>query len=118
MRLCHCFLDCNTIQNYKSLLYFFAFRSIFNRNVVFHILSSTYKCNLSVRPFVMVAKLAKKYSGEVRMPSFFLGLLFNLFRMKIIERTVLRTFSLGKSPINPHVKIFSSVLTLQKTRVF
>ena len=27
-------------------------------------------------------------------------------------------FSLGKSPINPHVKIFSSVLTLQKTRVF
>ena len=52
------------------------------------------------------------------MPNFFLGLLFNLFRMKIIERTVFRTFFLGKSPINPHVKIFSSVLTLQKTRVF
>ena len=73
----------------------------------FLLLSSTHKCNLSVRPFAMVVKLAKKYSGEVRMPSFFLGLLFNLFRMKIIERTVLRTFSLGKSPINPHVKIFS-----------
>ena len=37
---------------------------------------------------------------------------------EIVARTVLRTFSLGKSPINPHVKIFSSVLTLQKTRVF
>ena len=36
------------------------------------------------------------------------------FGNKIIARTVLRTFSLGKSPINPHVKIFSSVLTLQK----
>ena len=72
--------------------------------------NSTHKCNLSVRPFVMVAKLAKKYSGEVRMPSFFLGLLFNLFRMKIIERTVLRTFSLGKSPINPHVNFFPRCL--------
>ena len=42
-------------------------------------LNSTHKCNLSVRPFVMVAKLAKKYSRGVRKPSFFLGLLFNLF---------------------------------------
>ena len=80
--------------------------------------NSTHKCNLSVRPFVMVAKLAKKYSGEVRMPSFFLGLLFNLFRMKIIARTVLRTFSLGKSPINPHVKIFPSVLKCRKNLFF
>ena len=84
----------------------------------FLLLSSTHKCNLSVRPFVMVAKLAKKYSRGVRMPSFFLGLLFNLFRMKIIERTVLRTFSLGKSPINPHVKIFSSVLKCRKKPFF
>ena len=44
------------------------------------------------------------------MPSFFLGLLFNLFRMKIIERTVLRTFFLGKSPINPHVNFFPRCL--------
>ena len=66
----------------------------------------------------MVAELAKKYSGEVIMPSFFLGLLLNLFRMKIIERTVLRTFSLGKSPINPHVKIFSSVLKCRKKPFF
>ena len=36
------------------------------------LLNSTHKCNLSVRPFVMVAKLAKKYSRGVRKPSFFL----------------------------------------------
>ena len=46
---------------------------------LFGLLNSTHKCNLSVRPFVMVAKLAKKYSRGVRKPSFFLGLLFNLF---------------------------------------
>ncbi len=46
---------------------------------IFNSLNSTHKCNLSVRPFVIVAKLAKKYSREVRKPSFFLGLLFNLF---------------------------------------
>ena len=56
----------------------------FNKNnlyafVQFYKLNSTHKCNLSVRPFVMVAKLAKKYSRGVRKPSFFLGLLFNLF---------------------------------------
>ena len=37
---------------------------------------------------------------------------------KIIERTVLRTFSLGKSRLSPHVKIFSSVLKCQKNRFF
>ena len=63
----------------RACYIFFAFRSIFNRNVVFHIPNSTHKCNLSVSPFVMVAKLAKKYSRGVRKPSFFLGLLFNLF---------------------------------------
>ena len=52
------------------------------------------------------------------MPSFFLGLLFNLFRMKIIARTVLRTFSLGKSPINPHVKIFPRCLSVEKKPFF
>ena len=46
---------------------------------IIQMLNSTHKCNLSVRPFVMVAKLAKKYSRGVRKPSFFLGLLFNLF---------------------------------------
>ena len=53
MRLCPCFLDCNTIQNYKSLLYFFAFRSIFNRNVVFHIVKwplTSKKNNISLLP--------------------------------------------------------------------
>ena len=33
---------------------------------------------------------------------------------EIIARTVLRMFSLGKNRLNLHVKIFSSVLTLQK----
>ena len=32
---------------------------------LFDKLNSTHKCNLSVRPFVMVAKLAKKYSRGV-----------------------------------------------------
>jgi len=68
--------------------------------------------------FVMVARLAKMYFGGVGMPSFFLGLLFNLLRMKIIERTELWTFPLDKIRSKPHVKIFSSVLILKKTRVF
>ena len=36
----------------------------------YNLLNSTHKCNLSVRPFVMVAKLAKKYSRGVGKPSF------------------------------------------------
>ena len=90
----------------RACYIFFAFRSIFNRNVVFHIPNSTHKCNLSVRPFVMVAKLAKKYSGKVGMPSFFLGLLFSLLRMKIIEQTVLRTFPLGQKSDKSSCKNF------------
>ena len=36
----------------------------------YNLLNFTHKCNLSVRPFVMVAKLAKKYSRGVGKPSF------------------------------------------------
>ncbi len=53
--------------------------SLYDLAFAFYQLNSTHKCNLSVRPLVMVSKLAKKYSRGARKPSFFLGLLFNLF---------------------------------------
>ena len=40
------------------------------------------------------------------------------FGDEIIARTVLRTFSLGKSRLSPHVKIFSSELKCRKNRFF
>ena len=74
----------NTLFTFITLfasLHSLSFYLLYNYSelTIFNSLNSTRKCNLSVRPFVIVAKLAKKYSRGVRKPSFFLGLLFNLF---------------------------------------
>ena len=57
-------------------------------SALYNLLNSTHKCNLSVRPFVMVAKLAKKYSRGVGKPSFLLVHLVSVSLSLLLSMTL------------------------------